>query len=332
MADVVPFLVGVGMMGTVYQRWAPQWVGDLGLILLLCGLGSWGGWFPFVRLAGERWTVSTSIHALWRRGLPLLATGGLVAALAKWGRLNPQQTTLLGIVGLFVILQSSVRLSQEQRLSRRTVLTATSILGWLLLAACLMAWEATHPKIAWHNTSNFPSAGTLFVSAICCEAVALLLVVCCYHLLNQRGDDRDNAELLHGSLRTQPWPSSILLMGELSLSGVPPWPGFWWRWTLLAAMFLPHLRNSISGLAEPSTFFAWLAIGSLCVWMISLLARIGWLARVAFDEPFRARSNDWSWRGMLVLSLVLLGFVWFTVWPLSIGPAMTGWSQAEATE
>ncbi|WP_437202183.1 hypothetical protein [Planctomicrobium sp. SH664] len=288
----------------------------LSMVLILSGMGGLLGWFPFPRilLQGEQ---TSSVDAFALRTLPLMTGGVLLLRLATLPTVSAEQLGLIALVSLFSAVASAARLLWEDRLSSRIVLTSTCLLSSLAWAGCLCGWETLHPARAWPQ-SNLPHAQTLFLAILNCEVAALLVLVSCSRVLTARGHEGDYAQTLEGALSAAPVAAVSLLCGVISLAGLPPLPGFWWRSGLIAALLLPHNQSNVTGLIEPNDSFAFLAFAFVLLWILSCLGQLRLLQQVLFASPFRVRTEPSNWRTNLAggFALLLLGVS--TAYPLTL--------------
>lgn len=314
-------LVGLGLICLGPNDSANGAFGEMGLALLLCGLGGLLGWFPVPRVSPTADRIDAPAALVVRRLVPCLLAAVFLLRLTETWVPTRSQTALLGIVALYSLAVVAVRCYGNPYLSQRLSLGVLSSLGTLILAICLVAWTRRHPELNWSGPSNLPDASRIFLMLFAAETAALLLIAATLHLLGWDPQAGDLAETLHGALKIRPWAASVLLAGELSLAGIAPTPGFWGRWTLFGLCVLPHHRSHLTRLAEPDWSFLALGIGLLFAWVLMLTVRLEFLNELAFAEPFRMRRETSSRGAAIAVGLAAVGFALLVLMPVSVVPA-----------
>jgi NADH:ubiquinone oxidoreductase subunit 2 (subunit N) len=278
------------------------------------------GWFPFPRAA----TIGADISLtgiLGRRTLPCLTAGVVLLRTVEARPWEHSQASLLSVAALFSLTFSSARLLQENRLARRLALSSLSTLSFLALAVCLRNWQLAFPERNWSAGANLPGGESLFVSILLCELAGLLTALAGIRLLTPSAES-DFAETLAGAATQRPGAAALCGLGLLSLAGMPPLPGFWWRLGLLLALGLPHRQSTLTGLIETDNLMTCLTICLGVLLVVSALGRLRLLRQLAFEDPFRLRCEHagLSLRiaaGLAVLLLLAAGLV-----PLSLNDAI----------
>jgi len=305
----------------------------ISLILLICGLGGMLGWFPFphVSTTGDEEVSPGAVFG--KRFLPATIAGIFLFRLVERQPLTSDQSTTLAVAVMFSLGLCSARLIKEERLSRRLVLSSLSVLSCLLFAVCLRNWEAGHLHRVWEMSSNLPGATSLFVSILACETAGLLALTCGFQLLNVEREGADFVQTLAGAASKRPWTASCSLVGLLTLSGLPPFPGFWWRWGLIAACFLPHRQSNVTQIMEADRTFSLLALLITLLLISSSLGQLRLLQQILLDEPFRLRSDRCPRAIRLATTLSLLMLAGVACVPLSLSQLLTrpGTSPAETS-
>jgi len=280
----------------------------ISLILMICGLGGMLGWFPFPRVSTAEDEDISPGAIFGKRFLPVAIAGTFLFRMVERQPLTSYQSTILAVAAMFSLGLCSARMIKEERLSRRLVLSSLSVLSCLLFAVCLRNWEAGHLRRIWEVSSNLPGASSLFVSILACETAGLLALTCGFQLLNVEREGADFVQTLAGAASKRPWTASCSLVGLLTLSGLPPLPGFWWRWGLITACFLPHRQSNVTQVMEADYTFALLALLMTLLLISSSLGQLRLLQQMLLDEPFRLRSDHSprATRIATVLTLLLL--------------------------
>lgn len=314
-------LGGSGLFGagTLLVFTATSALRTIGIILLLGGLGGMLGWFPFPRVVSRSRSAAFPVMVLGSRFLPLLTAGVFLERLIELRPLTDSQIFLIVVVAMFSLLICSTRLHLETRLSRRLSLAALSTLCFLVVAVCLLNWERTHPARAWSASSNLPGGRSLFISILGCEAAGILALAAGYWVLLPQGEETDFVEPLAGSVWRRPWLSLPILTGALSLAGIPPFPGCWWRFSLLAALILPHRQSILTRLSERDYGFVLLALTVLLAWIINGLGHLRLIQQLVFEEPIRLRGGGLSPGRRIAAAAALIALLAVACMPLSLG-------------
>ncbi|WP_437229638.1 hypothetical protein SH661x_001547 [Planctomicrobium sp. SH661] len=290
----------------------------IGMVLLLSGLGGMLGWFPFPRAASGS-SIDDSPGAVFgKRSLPLLTAAVLLYRLIERQPLAMSQSTLLALAALFSLVLCGARLLQEERLSRRLVLTSISTFGFLLIAIFLQNWEYAYPDRDWELRSNLPGGRALFLSIMACETAGLLAAACGFRLMNAEQTQGDFAQTLGGAAGRRPLAGAASMGGLMSLAGLPPFPGFWWRFGLMAALLLPHRQSNVTKVVEADPAFSLLAVLVVVAIAINTLGHLRLLQQMLFEEPFRLRAPHPGKSGRLAAGLALILLLATSMAPLSL--------------
>ncbi|HWL08721.1 MAG TPA: hypothetical protein VNQ76_09960 [Planctomicrobium sp.] len=290
----------------------------MGSVFLICGIGGMVRWFPFPRVVGVESSFDPVLATVGHRLLPTLTAGVVLWRLSEFFPFSDQQAFLLVMAGLFSLAFGSVRLMRENLLSRRLALNALATLSFLTVPIFLQNWERGHPLRDWAQSSNLPTGQTLFVSILVCETIALLLLLSGQRLLQPDGENADITETLGGVARRQPVKSIPLLVALFSFSGMPPFPGFWWRFGLILTCLLPHRQSTLTLVNERDNSVTFLAVALLVLMIFNALGNLQLLKRVLFETPFRVRDNQWTWTAVGAVMISGLTFLGAALFPLSL--------------
>lgn len=290
----------------------------IGLILNLCGLGGMLGWFPFPHVAETSSDSSHSGSIFGKRFLPAMSAAVVTCRMIERNSLGPDQSNLLILAAFFSLGLLGFRLVHEDRVSRRVLLSVLSTFSFLLVAIFIQNWAWTHSGRNWQLTSNLPSGGELFVSIMICETMALLAVVAGGQLLGSETESGDYCEALSGVATQKPVQSLCLILGLMSLAGIPPFPGFWWRLMMPGLFLLPHRQSNVTEVMEADHSTMVLGCVAAAFIILHAVGHLQWLHRLLLDSPFRIRDVSVGRRQQLAagIALIFLGIAFFA--PLSI--------------
>jgi hypothetical protein len=268
----------------------PAILNSIGWILVLCGLGGMLGWFPFPRAAVQG-GGQCLFEILSRRVLPALTAAVSLLRDSQGTPLIDQQQFLFMVCAFFPFAICSIRLLFEERLSQRLVLSSLATLSLLVIAVAIESWQASHSSRDWSSRSNFPGGTALFLSILVCETLAWSTVACGFFLVRNEPEDEVFAQTLAGVCSCRPVASLPLLIGLCSLAGIPPFPGFWWRFGLISAVTLPHRQSFLTRIIEPHRGFIVLGIVLAVLLVINGLGHLKLIQKMLLEEPFRVRDR-----------------------------------------
>lgn len=290
----------------------------IGVILNLCGMGGMLGWFPFPHVVEASSDSSHPGSLFGKRYLPALTSAVVTCRIIERNSLGPDQANLLILAAFFSLALCGIRLAHEDRVSRRVLLSMLSTFSFLLVAIFLQNWAWTHSGRNWQLSSNLPGGGELFVSIMICETVALLAIVAGTHAVSPEAESAEFCETLSGVVRQKPLLSLCLILGLISLTGIPPCPGFWWRIMMPGLLLLPHRQSNVTEVMEADHSTITLGVVIAVLVIVHAVGHLQWLHRLFLDSPFRIRDIPTGRRQLLALAsaLVLLGIVFLT--PLSV--------------
>ena len=113
-------------------------------------------------------------------------------------------------------------------------------------------------------------------------------------------------------------------VARLSLAGLPPFPGAWWRFGMFMALALPHERSVLTNLIEPHHGFVLFGGVYLLLSIFNTIAQVGKFGLIANplalpDLSGRASTSriaitQWSLTGLLLV----LGFYSFSIGPMTM--------------
>ncbi|MEZ5942559.1 MAG: hypothetical protein R3C18_14285 [Planctomycetaceae bacterium] len=242
----------------------------LGLVLFLPSLGWLTRWFPVPRFAGSESNQSL-ISLLGTALLPRLIIPVALVHLIRLIGSNEAPLPLLMPAAIIPLILAAVRIRKSA--SSREILDMAALIPVAggIGAIRLIVWDASHqrPDYTLGRATPLLTGEQLLPVLLLVFAVAWIVTAVG---LTQRRDD--NEALLTG------WQAGrrlLACLGLLSLAGIPPLPGYWWRLTLLTGLTIPHSRSSLTSLydVQPGEFiFCGLLAGSFCLiaWPLVRLA------------------------------------------------------------
>ncbi|MEW4487074.1 hypothetical protein AB1L42_03285 [Thalassoglobus sp. JC818] len=252
------------------------------VLLIVVGLFASLEWMSIKRDAASN-EDSSIANLLSRTILPVLAASVFLFRFSLLSQWTTSEASLLAAISICCLGLWGLRLqSQIDSTSRGRILTNV-IFGQANLATVLSVWSARNPRLSWEESSNLTSPDSLFCLILVIESLAAFVYV--WSSFDRSHCEEDENE--------RPSQSKIWEMAAtLSLCGVPPLPGAWWRLMLFNALLLPHQRSVLTHLTEPHRGFIALAIVTL---LVNLLLATGGIRQA---QLMSAESHE-SARSML---------------------------------
>jgi len=250
--------------------------GEVGCVLLLAGFGIPLLVAPFQLAAAEIFEGSTPWSLGLMAVLPRCAV--LVAMIRVFVEgmpryLSSAQTALTAVALVTLLIGGSLAYWQTS-LRRLIALVVMVQAGLILLALAAACSEAARPDaVRWIDVQIPGGAGAAWV-LFGVDSLALLGLAAIVSGLQRTEERGDDLEEFTRSLRGDRSLAVATVLLLLSLSGVPPLPGFWTRVAVLRSVlsvsfppendFLPH-QNTGYVLFALLTVVAWLAVAAPCL-------------------------------------------------------------------
>lgn len=310
--SLISLTLGLSILGMAGSDGSAQ---QLASILVVCGIGGLLDWFPFPRVHPHSQNLVDVIPC---RLLPVIAASSFFWKLVSLNQMSESNLAWLAIAGLFSLLFSALKMMGETSLSRRISIAPLTILSHSLIASLLLGWIQLNPQRNWIATSNFPSVATLFVVILTCETLGCLGLItgCCLIAPHANHDLSD--DLLSGVIRQKPWVGTVMLTSLLSLAGLAPAAGFWWRFLVTSALLLPHRQSTLNGLTEAHAGLTTFAIALVSIWLLLAVSHIILIGRVLLEIPFRVRDVSAPVSIHIAASILMLCLLALSVMPLRI--------------
>jgi NADH:ubiquinone oxidoreductase subunit 2 (subunit N) len=250
--------------------------GEVGCVLLLAGFGIPLLAAPFQLAAAEIFEGSTPWSLGLMAVLPRCAV--LVAMIRVFVEgmpryLSSAQTALTAVALVTLLIGGSLAYWQTS-LRRLIALLVMVQAGLILLALAAACSEAARPDaVRWIDAQIPGGAGAAWL-LFGVDALALLGLAAIVGGLERTEKRVDDLEEFTRRLRGDRSLAAATVLLLLSLSGVPPLPGFWTRIAVLRSVlsvsfppendFLPH-QNTGYVLFALLTVVAWLAVAAPCL-------------------------------------------------------------------
>lgn len=292
---------------------------QLASILVVCGMGGLLEWFPFPRVSTFHQNIVETIPG---RLVPSIAAAVVFWKLISLTGMSEPSLAWFAIAALFTLLFSALKIMGETSLSRKASLIPITILSHSLIAALLMGWVQLHPRRTWTATSNFPSASSFFITILVCETIACIAFVAGCRLLAPQADYEVSDDLLSGLIKQKPWAGTIVLASLVSLAGLAPMAGFWWRFLVTSALLLPHRQSTLNGLTEAHAGLTTFAIALVLIWLLLAAGYISQIGRILLEIPFRIRDLNAPIPIQMAASILLICLLALSIMPFRFAQQM----------
>ena len=284
-AAVVLLFVGVSAMGLSAP--APF----LGLDLCDAWPGVVAGWWLMLSRA-------MCLAVVWRVGVATLV--GLESACVLTALAIGSLSLLIGAAGLW------------HRDALRSVVGRLLLihggLSWLAVAA--MSAKPTGDATTI-SLGGLPVGVDLAALLWAVSSVALLVIFATEQALTLGRERLEFVEEFAGLGRTRTLAAASLSAGLLSLTVIPPLPGFWCGAGLLGAAFLPGTPTFAHATLLPHPAVLWMSVLALLALLVASGRVLGIVARMTGDEPLGSvRLSLASWKppcpDVLILFVALM--------------------------
>ncbi|WP_437191043.1 hypothetical protein [Planctomicrobium sp. SH527] len=311
-------LLGIGTILHLSHRPDATW-SSTGMVLIICGLGGALRWFPFPRVIARQESQEPILDVIALRFLPSMTAAVFLWRLAEQVPFIRQQAFILVIASLFTLTICTTRIYREEVFSRRMTFLSFSTLSALIVALCIQNWQWGHfDDRNWSISSNLPTGQSLFVLILLSESTTLLLFVCSHRLFLSSGNGNDVIAPLTGAVYQRPIASIPLVAALANLSGLPPFPGFWWRLGLIVACLLPHHQSGLTKMIEGDNGFTLLAVVLLTILILQSLGNLKLIQHVLLEQPFRVREMPFKLVTSIATVLMLVCLLALSFCPVSV--------------
>ena len=286
--------------GTVFGK-APSMVGTtmdflgwrvdsltLASILLFIGAMGKSAQIPLHTWLPDAMEGPTPVSALIHAATMVTAGVFMVARLSPLFEYAPTALVVVGVIGgTTCIFAASIGMAQND-IKKVVAYSTCSQLGYMFAAAAVSAYAAG----IFHLFTHAFFKGLLFL--------------CCGSVIHAMGGEQDMRRM-GGLWRKTPWTYVTMWIGALSLSGIPPFSGYWSKDTIIDA-------DWASGSAVGR--YAW-CLGTVAAFMTAFyISRVMFMTfhgepRAGEETMHHAHESPWVMRIPLIV--------------LAIGAAFFGW-------
>lgn len=249
-------------------------------VCLLTGLGWLTHWFPIPRLPREY--RNFSFRELFLGYLvPMLLTAVVFDRLAPRFVGHGEIQAVFMPVAVLPLILAAVRMHFARTIREMLAYSAVIPVCAGMATLSLSLWDLDHatPNLTLESAAPLLSGREILQWSIITFTGSWLVTAAGAKL--QEGERVTTGRILVG-------------LGVLSLIGIPPFPGYWWRLALLSALTIPHSRSRLTWLYEvvPGNFlFAGLLAAGFIFVMIAWLGQLRCGPRVPIRRPLNGNST-----------------------------------------
>lgn len=229
----------------------------LGLVFVVVGVAFKFGAVPFHMWAPDVYEGSPTAVTMFIGTAPKLAAFGMLIRLLVDGMsaLEHDWTQMLAIMAVASMALGNIVAIAQTNLKRMLAYSTISHVGFIFLGIIA-------------GTRDGYAASMFYVIAYALMSLGAFGMIV---MLGRRGFEADQLEDFRGLARRGPWFAMLMLLLMLSLAGVPPFLGFWAKWSVLREV-----------VAADGT---WLAVVAVAFAVIGLFYYLRIIRLMYFDEP-----------------------------------------------
>ncbi len=250
----------------------------LACILLFIGAMGKSAQIPLHTWLPDAMEGPTPVSALIHAATMVTAGVFMVARLSPLFEYAPVALVVVGVIGATTaIFAASIGMAQND-IKKVVAYSTCSQLGYMFIAAGVSAYQAG----VFHLFTHAFFKGLLFL--------------CCGSVIHAMGGEQDMRHM-GGLWRKAPWTYVTMWIGALSLSGIPPFSGYWSKDTILDAAWA-------SGSAAGR--YGWV-LGTVAAFMTAFyIARVMFLTfhgepRADHETMHHAHESPWVMRIPLIV-------------------------------
>ena len=278
----------------------------LASILLFIGAMGKSAQIPLHTWLPDAMEGPTPVSALIHAATMVTAGVFMVARLSPLFEYAPTALAVVGVIGgTTCIFAASVGMAQND-IKKVVAYSTCSQLGYMFAAAAVSAYAAG----IFHLFTHAFFKGLLFL--------------CCGSVIHAMGGEQDMRRM-GGLWRKTPWTYVTMWIGALSLSGIPPFSGYWSKDTIIDA-------DWASGTAVGR--YAW-SLGTLAAFMTAFyISRVMFMTfhgepRASEEAMHHAHESPWVMRIPLIVLAIGAAFFGYLGYDYFVGSESAGfWKTA----
>jgi proton-translocating NADH-quinone oxidoreductase chain L len=270
------------------------------MILIFCGAVGKSAQFPLHVWLPDAMAGPTPVSALIHAATMVAAGVYLVARLFPIyaGVAGPQALEVVGYIGGFTALFAATIALTQNDIKKVLAYSTISQLGYMFVGLAVADTNATG---MFHLVSHAAFKALLFLGSGC-------VILAAHHIQNMRQ--------MGGMARFMPITALTMLLATLSISGIPPFSGFWSKDPIIASAYEYGMANGSFWLYGMTAFTAFLtAFYMFRLYFMTFGGRggswAGFWAGAQYrgeGEPHEAPWTMWLPLVILAVPTVILGF------------------------
>ena len=229
----------------------------LGLVFVITGIGFKLGAAPFHMWIPDVYEGSETPVTMFVGTAPKLAAFAMAVRLLAdglWG-LHGQWQDMLVVLAVLSIGIGNVIAIAQANLKRMLAYSTIAHMGFLFLGII-------------PGTDEGYAAAMFYVIVYAVMALGAFGMIV---VLSREGFDADRIDDFRGLNERSPWHAFLMLVLMLSMAGVPPFVGFWAKWSVLREVIAAD--------------FVWLAVVAVVFSVVGLFYYLRIVKLMYFDEP-----------------------------------------------
>ena len=229
----------------------------LGLVFVITGIGFKLGAAPFHMWIPDVYEGSETPVTMFVGTAPKLAAFAMAVRLLAdglWGLHGEWQDMLVVLAVLSIGIGNVIAIAQAN-LKRMLAYSTIAHMGFLFLGII-------------PGTDEGYAAAMFYVIVYAVMALGSFGMIV---VLSREGFDADRIDDFRGLNERSPWHAFLMLVLMLSMAGVPPFVGFWAKWSVLREVIAAD--------------FVWLAVVAVVFSVVGLFYYLRIVKLVYFDEP-----------------------------------------------
>ncbi|MGI9334239.1 MAG: NADH-quinone oxidoreductase subunit NuoN, partial [Gammaproteobacteria bacterium] len=229
----------------------------LGLVFVVVGVAFKFGAVPFHMWVPDVYEGSPTAVTMFIGTAPKLAAFGMLIRLLVDGMsgLDHDWTQMLALMAVASMALGNIVAIAQTNLKRMLAYSTISHVGFIFLGVIA-------------GTRDGYAASMFYVIAYALMSLGAFGMIV---MLGRSGFEADRLDDFRGLARRGPWFALMMLLLMLSLAGMPPFLGFWAKWSVLREVVAADV--------------AWLAVVAVAFAVIGLFYYLRIIRLMYFDEP-----------------------------------------------
>ena len=154
-----------------------------------------------------------------------------------------------------------------------------------LIGLAVGVWDSAHVARSLTFVSGLPGGLAAATIGLCVDGLACLGLAGVLGVIHRGGRSMEFVDDFCGLLQRRPVAAGAAIVCLASLCGLPPTPGFWFRWWSLVAAVSPQHTSQLTGLYQPHMGFLLCCGLLLAGWFLAIYFSLRLFGAIILDEP-----------------------------------------------